>query len=73
MVSPQVRNFKNKKISVLFLVGIAIVNGDQQAVVLESIVSDKFIFKNKQIKIAVDAEEAPEEFFFLHIDYTPSR
>ena len=40
--------------------------------ILDSIVDDKFIFKNKQIKMAVDAAEAPEEFFFLHIDYTPS-
>ena len=61
------------KKSILFLAGIAIVNGDQQAVVLESIVGDKFIFKQKQIKMAVDAEEAPVELFFLHIDYTPTR
>ena len=48
--------------------------------VLEKIADGEFVFKNpfkyaknKQIKMAVDAEEAPEEFFFLHIDYTPSR
>ena len=41
--------------------------------VLNKIADGKFVFKNKQIKMAVDAEEAPEEFFFLHIDYTPSR
>ena len=44
--------------------------------ILDTIADGKFVFKNtyaenKQIKIAVDAEEAPEEFFFLHIDYTP--
>ena len=69
----RVRNILNEKNSILCLVGFAIVNGDQQAVILESIVDDNLIFKNEQIKIAVDAEEAPEEFIFLHIDYTPSR
>ena len=34
----------------------------------------KFFFKNtyeekKQVKIKVDSEEAPDEFFFVHIKY----
>ena len=34
----------------------------------------KFVFKNtyeekKQVKIEVDSEEAPDEFFFVHIKY----
>ena len=45
--------------------------------ILDTISDGKFVFKNtyadnKQIKMAVDAEEAPEEFFFLHIKLTPS-
>ena len=45
--------------------------------VLYAISDGRFVFKNtdaqnKQIKTAVDAEEAPEEFFFVHINYTPS-
>ena len=35
--------------------------------VLDTIVHGEFVFKNKKVKIAVDAEEAPEEFFFVHI------
>ena len=40
--------------------------------VLDKISNGKFIFKNtyednKQVKIAVDADEAPEEFFFVNI------
>ena len=42
--------------------------------ILDKIADDEFVFKNpfeyaknKQIKMAVDAEEAPEEFFFVHI------
>ena len=35
----------------------------------------KFFFKNtyekdRQVKIKVDSEEAPDEFFFVHIKYT---
>ena len=45
--------------------------------ILDTISGGKFVFKNtyeenKQLEMAVDAEEAPEEFFFLHIKYTPS-
>ena len=34
----------------------------------------EFVFKNtyeekKQVKIEVDSEEAPDEFFFVHIKY----
>ena len=44
---------------------------------LDSIVDKKFVSKktyadNKQLVMAVDAEEAPEEFFFVHISFTPS-
>ena len=40
--------------------------------VLDTISDGEFVFKdthgdNEQIKIAVDAEEAPDEFFFVHI------
>ena len=45
--------------------------------VLDKMYDGKLIFKNtyaedKQVQMAVDAEEAPEEFFFLHIKPTPS-
>ena len=43
--------------------------------ILDKIADGKFVLKtaaNMQIKMAVDAEEAPEEFFFLHIKLTPS-
>ena len=63
----RVRNILNEKNSILCLVGFAIVNGDQQAVILDKIPDSKFVFKNKQIKMAVDVEEAPEDFFFVHI------
>ena len=42
--------------------------------ILDTISDGRFVFKNtfagnKQLEIDVDAEEAPEEFFFLHIKY----
>ena len=42
--------------------------------VLDTIYNGKFIFKNthednKQVEMAVDAKEAPEEFFFVNIKY----
>ena len=45
--------------------------------ILDIMVDKQFVFKNthgenKQIKIDVDAEEAPEEFFFLHINCSHS-
>ena len=45
--------------------------------ILDKIADGNFIFKNtyaenKQVQIAVDADEAPEEFFFIHIEPTPS-
>ena len=47
--------------------------------ILDTISDSKFLFKNthaenKQVQIPVDADEAPEEFFFLHIKLlkTPS-
>ena len=58
-------------------VGIAIVNGGQHVMTLDTITDGKFVFKktyadNKQLEMAVDAVEAPEEFFFIHISFTPS-
>ena len=52
-------------------------NGGPHAMVLDKIFDGKFVFKNtyvenKQLKLAIDADEAPEDFFFLHINYTPS-
>ena len=42
--------------------------------VLDTIDDETFIFKNtyekdKQVKIAMDDKDAPNEFFFVHIDY----
>ena len=42
--------------------------------VLDKMENGNFIFKNtysddKQVEMAVDAEEAPDEFFFINIDY----
>ena len=48
--------------------------------ILDEIIDSEFVFRNsfkyaenKQIKVAVDAEEAPKEFFFIHIKYTGRR
>ena len=43
---------------------------------LDTIVDGKFVFKNtcaknKQLEMDVDAKEAPDEFFFLHIKFLP--
>ena len=43
--------------------------------VLDTIESNEFVFKNtyekkKQVKIPMDHENAPDEFFFVHINYT---
>ena len=45
--------------------------------ILDAIDDGKFIFKNtygdnKQVEMAVDAEESPDEFFFVHIKFTPT-
>ena len=50
--------------------------------VLDSISRNMFsrprlVFKNtyknnKKVKVAVDADDAPEEFFFVHIKFTPT-
>ena len=39
--------------------------------------NDTFVFKNtckddKQVRIAIDHKDAPSEFFFVHINYTPT-
>ena len=65
------RSIKNQKIKLL-LVGSSSVNGVQLTMTLDSISNGKFVFKdpleqNKKLEMAVDAEEAPEEFFCLHI------
>ena len=44
--------------------------------VLDIITDGKFVFKNtyadkKEYEIAVDHQDAPEEFFFVHIKYKP--
>ena len=76
-VSLQVRKFyicaKNLKFN---LVGSATYNGGAHAMVLDIIKNNTFIFKNtyekeKQVKIPMDHEDAPSEFFFVHINYTP--
>ena len=46
--------------------------GNPHVMVLDTISGGNFIFKNtyadnKKVEMAVDAEEAPEEFFFVHI------
>ena len=55
--------------------GSAKYNGVDHAMVLDTISNGEFVFKNtyennKQVKIKVDSEEAPDEFFFVHIKYT---
>ena len=59
----------------VYLVGSALVKKGQHAMILDSITDGKFVFKNtyaenKRVKMDIDAEEAPEEFFFLHINLT---
>ena len=44
--------------------------------VLDKIHDNKFVFKNtyeenKQVRMPLDHEDAPEEFFFVHIKYAP--
>ena len=46
--------------------------------ILDTISDGKFVFKNtyaenNQLKMAVDSEEAPVEFFFVHIKLTPRK
>ena len=43
--------------------------------VLDTIENEAFVFKNtyeekKQVRIPMDHEDAPDEFFFVHINYT---
>ena len=64
---------KNLKKIYSLLVGIAKVNESQQAVILDTIDDGKFVFENKQIKMTVNAERTPNEFFYIHINYKPSR
>ena len=45
--------------------------------VLDKMQDGKFVFKNthednKQVEIPVDHKHAPEEFFFVHIKFTPT-
>ena len=45
--------------------------------VLDTFENDSFVFKNtyeddKQVRIPMDHEDAPDEFFFVHINYTPT-
>ena len=52
-------------------------NEVDHAMVLDTISNGEFVFKNtyendKQLKINVSAEEAPDEFFFVHIKLEPS-
>ena len=56
------------------LVGVAPYKGRPNAMVLDVIDNQEFIFKNtyesdKQVRVAMDDEDAPEEFFFVHINY----
>ena len=44
--------------------------------VLDTIENNSFVFKNtyeddKQVRIPMDHEDAPDEYFFVHINYTP--
>ena len=60
--------------------GSAKYNGIDHAMVLDTMKKrvdgqKELVFKNtyednKQVKIKVDSEEAPDEFFFVHIKYT---
>ena len=73
-VSLQVRNLKLSKILKTCLVGTVLYNSGPHDLVLDKIHNGKFVFKNtyvkdKQLEVAVDAIEAPEEFFFVHINY----
>ena len=56
------------------LVGSATYKGLAHAMVLDTTDNETFIFKNtyekdKQVKIAMNDKDAPDEFFFVHIDY----
>ena len=52
--------------------GSAKYNEVDHAMILDTISDGEFVFKNtyendKQVKMKVDSEEAPDEFFFVHI------
>ena len=52
--------------------GSAKYNEVDHAMILDTISDGVFVFKNtyendKQVKMKVDSEEAPDEFFFVHI------
>ena len=74
-VSLQVRDFqKIDKNSKIYSVGSATYKGGAHAMVLDTIKNDTFVFKNtyeeeKQVEIPMDHEDAPDEFFFVHINY----
>ena len=58
------------------LVGSARYKGSDHAMVLDKIHDGKFVFKNtyeenKQVQMPLGHEDAPEEFFFVHIKYAP--
>ena len=53
------------------LVGSATYKGQAHAMVLDTIDNETFVFKNtyekdKQVKIAMNDKDAPNEFFFVH-------
>ena len=55
-------------------VGSILIEGQPHAVLLDSISDTKFKFKNSftdqsSLEVDVDAYEAPETFFFVHIEY----
>ena len=71
--SLQVDNFIfPKKLYIICLVGSVIFNGCPHAMVLDTMKNGKFIFKNtrsnnKKFEIEVNHNDAPDEFFFVHI------
>ena len=58
-------------------IGSMLCEGQPHAVLLDSIHGSKFKFKNSFIdqplvEVDVDAYEAPDSFFFVHIEYKPA-
>jgi hypothetical protein len=56
----------------LYLVASVKFGGEPHAMVLDTIDNGEFVFKNTQsnnvqVKVPVNAPEAPDEFYFVHI------
>ena len=76
-VLPQVKKLLRFSFLVCCLVGsVKLGHGDfSHAMILDNIRDGQFVFKNtdsrqKKFTIPVDHQNAPDEFFFVHIEWT---